>query len=215
MGYPGRDVAHAALLPAFHGELFHWKNSGRSGIEVRQGTFVVFSERQALSFSVFILSLNSAVTCSFLSTRKSPVVFLYNRNVSWISLAASIQFSSSCFCFWVAVECFHLLLISVVWLDAFPLWSKLWMSFLFPADFPVVVIFFSPTSPCTSVCHIIRPLGQRPAFPAGVPAIWAPAWMWFSLLPFTGCSLHVRSVYPLEVFEFLQDERCYRSMKSS
>lgn len=119
---------------------------------------------------------------------------LSNRNVPCISLAASIQFSSSCFCFWAAVECFHLLLVYVVWLDAFPLWSKLWMSFLFPADFPVVVIFFSPTSPRTSVFYIIKPLGQRPAFPVGVPAKRASAWTWFSLLPFTGWSLHVRSV---------------------
>lgn len=71
----------------------------------------------------------------------------------------------------------------------------------------VLVIFFSPTSPCTSLCYTVgsrltKPLGQRPAFSAGAPSStgaisWPPA-TWFSLLPFTGCSLHVRWVYHLE-----------------
>lgn len=69
------------------------------------------------------------------------------------------------------------------------------------------------SSPGIQVCgytvrpRLVNPLGQRPESPVGAllrslqhcacPSL-SPVWTWFSLLPFSGCSLHARSVYHLE-----------------
>lgn len=134
----------------------------------------------------------------------------------WISLAASVQFFRSCICFQVALECFHLLLIY----DVFPseasygcLFSFLLISLCFGNLFPYTALHRSVLH---SQVQAYRTKGQRAAFPVGIPVSYDCLHRHRFL-----CSLSLDA--PLceiripfrKVFEFLQEERSCRSIKSS